>query len=276
MTAPAPRFWVYASDHVVGPYDPDEIAHLPVFSADLALCPEALQGTPDEAWHRAADLPEFSPHFPPEARTPEGAEPARVGPWPPDPERETDLLATAQERMSIIDRSLEATQKRMALRREAYERLKRDLAARAASASEMEERIRAMGARMGGFLGVKEELDQARAALAMHNQRSLEQDSRIESMKAEARETAAAAEARLKAELETKIQELEARLAEVRAAASQASERARPPRPSEKTAQAPAGKPARPGRRERPPRPKAPPLDLGLPPPSSVDIPDFS
>lgn len=264
MTAPAPRYWVYASDHVVGPYDPDEIAHLPVFSPDLALCPEALQGTPDEVWHRAADLPEFASHFPPEARTPEGAEPARVGPWPPDPERETDLLATAQERMSIIDRSLEATQKRLALRREAYEKLKRDIAARAASAAEMEEKIRAMGARMGGFLGVKEELDQARAALAMHNQRSAAQDERLETLKAEARETAAAAEARIKAELETKIKELEARMAEVRAAAREAGKAGR------------TVKPAKPSRRERPPRPKGPGVDLGLPPPSSVDIPDFS
>ncbi|MBI5597777.1 MAG: hypothetical protein HY928_16950 [Elusimicrobia bacterium] len=264
MPVPAPRYWVYASEHVVGPYDPDEVARLPVFSADLALCPEALQGTPEESWHRAADDPAFAALFPAEQRTPEGSQPPRVGPWPPDPERETDLLATAQERMSIIDRSLEATQKRLALRREAYERLKRDIAARAASATEMEAKIRAMGARMGGFLGVKEELDQARAALAMHNQRASEQDLRLETMQAEARETAAAAEARLKAELEAKIAELEARLAEVKTAAARAARRTRPERP-EKAA-----------RRERPPRPKGPGVDLGLPPASSVDIPDFS
>ncbi|MBI2362048.1 MAG: hypothetical protein HYV15_01510 [Elusimicrobia bacterium] len=244
MPQPAPRYWVYASEHVVGPYDPDEVARLPVFSPDLALCPEALQGTPEEAWHRAADDPAFAGLFPAGQRTPDGVEPPRVGPWPPDPDRETDLLATAQERMSIIDRSLEATQRRLALRR-----------------VEMEEKIRAMGARMGGFLGVKEELDQARAALAMHNQRSNAQDARLETMKAEAREAAAAAEARMKAELEAKIGDLEARLAEVKAAARRAGKAAKPERPS---------------RRERPPRPKGSSVDLGLPQASSVDIPDFS
>ena len=41
--------------------------------------------------------------------------------------------------------------------------MKRELAARVAEAASLEEKFRGMGVRMGVFLGVKEEVDQARA-----------------------------------------------------------------------------------------------------------------
>ncbi|MBI3299046.1 MAG: hypothetical protein HYZ75_12830 [Elusimicrobia bacterium] len=234
MQAAKPRYWVYSGERVVGPYDPLEVSRLPVFDAELPLCEEDLLGTPAECWRRAADAAEFSAAFPESERTPPGVEPPKVGPWPPDPERSAvDALGTAQERMGIIDRSLEATQKRLSARREAYERLKRDMAARVAAAAELEEKVRAMGHRVGGYLNMKEELDQARAALSMQGQKA--------------------------AELESQLKRVEEKL--------------RKPPP-----------PAKQERRSRPRRAGPDPFsdvpkdsaDLGLPPATSFDVPDFS
>lgn len=252
MPDPNVRFWVYAHEHVVGPYDAQEISRLPVFGPELPLCAEALLGTVDELWRRAADTAELAAQFPPSLRTPEGQPLPKVGPWPPDPEKEAlDALGTAQARMGIIDQSLAATQKRLELRREAYDKLKRELAARVAEAATLEEKIRGMGVRMGGFLGVKEEVDQARAALAMSNRRA--------------------------ADLEEHLGRVEAQMKEAVALAAEAAAEAKK-RPKERPAprpQAPA--PEAKGSRKRPRRaPSGDAPDLGLPPATSVDVPDFS
>lgn len=252
MADQSARFWVYAHEHVVGPYDTQEIARLPVFGPDLPLCAESLLGTVDELWRRAADTAELAPHFPPSLRTPDGQSLPKVGPWPPDPAKEAvDVLGTAQARMGIIDESLAATQKRLELRREAYDRLKRELAARVAEAASLEDKIRGMGVRMGGFLGVKEEVDQARAALAMSNRRAADLEEhlvRVETQMKEAVEIAHAAAAEAKK------------------------------RPSERRAPAgPAPTPEKKGpkRRSRP-APSGDAPDLGLPPATAFDVPDFS
>lgn len=242
------RFWVYAHEHVVGPYDVEEVKHLPVFGPDLPLCAEALLGTPEELWRRAADTEPLGALFPPSQRTPAGQEPPKVGPWPPDAEKEAvDPLGTAQARMDIIDQSLAATQRRLELRREGYDRLKRELVARVTEAKDLEEKIRTMGVRMGGFLGVKEEMDQARAALVMSNRRA--------------------------ADLEESLARVEAQLKEAAALAAEAAKAARR-LPKARPGQAPA--PAKPGRRERRPRASGGGADLGLPPATSVDVPDFT
>lgn len=246
------RFWVYAHEHVVGPYDAEEIQRLPVFEADLPLCAEELLGTPDERWTRAADVEPLAPLFPPSQRTPAGEAPPKVGPWPPDEAKEAvDPLGTAQARMDIIDQSLAATQRRLELRREGYDRLKRELVARVTEAKDLEEKIQTMGVRMGGFLGVKEEIDQARAALVMSNRRA--------------------------ADLEESLARVEVQLKEAAALAAEAAKEARKrprERPQERPRQAPA--PAKPGRRERPPRSPGSDADLGLPPATSIDVPDFT
>lgn len=245
------RFWVYAHEHVVGPYDAAEIARLPVFGPELPLCAEAALGTVDEVWRRAADTAELSTLFPPSLRTPEGQALPKVGPWPPDPTGEAvDALGTAVGRMGIIDQSLAATQKRLALRREAYDRLKRELTARVTEAASLEEKIRGMGVRMGGFLGVKEEVDQARAALAMSNRRA--------------------------ADLEEHLGRIEAQMKEALALAAEAAAEAKK-RPKERYAPAAPAGPETTGprrRTRRPPAANAP--DLGLPPATAFDVPDFS
>ncbi len=247
MANEAERYWVYASEHVVGPYEAEEIARLPVFTADLPLCRESLLGTAEERWLRAADVPELSPRFPPSLRTPLGRELPKVGPWPPDPETPIDLLGTAERRMEIIDRSLAATQRRLDARRGAYEALKRELAARVAEADGLTEKVKAMGARLGGFIGIEREHEQARAAMAMQDQHA--------------------------AELRAQVEKLEAQLRELSA---------RPPAPSPEAATAPAvGQAApvpEPDTGGKPPRQRrrSPPDDFGLPPTTTVDVPDFS
>lgn len=251
MSDAPPRFWVFAHEHVVGPYDLEEVRRLPVFDADLPLCPEALLGSVDERWSRAADTAELTKTFPPSLRTPAGTEPPKVGPWPPDPEKEAvDPLGTVQARMDIIDQSLAATQNRLNLRRAAYDRLKLELRERVSEAASLEEKVRQMGARMGGFLGVKEEVDQARAALAMSNKRA--------------------------ADLEDHLARVEEQMKAAAALAAEAAAEARR-RPRERPApaapEAPAAKPSR----RRPRRASAgDAADLGLPPATAVDVPDFS
>lgn len=257
MSDALPRFWVYAHEHVVGPYDLEEVRRLPVFGADLPLCPEALLGTTEERWLRAADTPELTKTFPPSQRTPAGTAPPKVGPWPPDPEKEAvDPLGTVQARMDIIDRSLAATQDRLNLRRAAYDRLKAELRARVDEAAALEEKVRAMGARMGGFLGVKEEVDQARAALAMSNKRAADLEDHL-------------------ARVEDDLKAAAALAAEAAAEARKRPKEVPAPR-APRAAPEPAAPPAK-GARRRPRRTPSPDAaDLGLPPATSVDVPDFS
>jgi len=175
------RYWLYEEGAITGPFLPEELMRTEGFTSDSALCPEELRGTMDESWARAGETPGISQVFPPSERAPKEG---RVGPWPPDPEgRDIDPIGSVSKRFEAIDRTLEAAQDRLGRRNDAYEKLREELKSRLGAAADLEERIRGMAARMGGFLGMREEIDQARAALAMHEKRAAEIKEEMETSK---------------------------------------------------------------------------------------------
>jgi len=186
------KYWLSREDRITGPFDPDELMRLPGISMNSVVCPEDLLGTADERWARAGNVPELAETVPPVAPADASGTPAPSpssdeipGPWPPDPSRrDVDPLETAAERIDVLDKRLGDTQRRLDARREAYKKLKEELEERLHTTNELETQMKEMAARMGGFLGMRREMDRAQAALAMQNERIERLRLRMEAQKA--------------------------------------------------------------------------------------------
>jgi len=169
------RWWLYDGKKTTGPFSKQDLARLGDFSPESPLCREYTLGTPDEEWFRAVDIKEISPIFPPAIREKAASEPipqGKPGPWPPDPtKRDLDAYGSVERRMEIVDRSIAAAQDRITLRTERFHTLQGELDRRLETADALEDKIRTMAAKIGGFVGLREELDQARAAMAMQQKR---------------------------------------------------------------------------------------------------------
>lgn len=172
------RWWLYDGKKTTGPFSREDLARLDALSPEAPLCREYVLGSPEETWLRAVDVKEIAPLFPPalRERAKAKAEPeGKPGPWPPDPAgRDVDAYRSVQRRMEIVDRSIAAAQDRITLRTERFHKLQSELDRRLDTAAALEDSIRAMAAKIGGFVGLREELDQARAAMAMQEKRIAE------------------------------------------------------------------------------------------------------
>ncbi|OIO10675.1 MAG: hypothetical protein AUJ52_03705 [Elusimicrobia bacterium CG1_02_63_36] len=169
------RWWLYDGKKTTGPFSKDDLARLPGVLPETPLCREHKLGSAQEEWLRAVDVPEVAGIFPPSSRERAGASLgplAKPGPWPPDASRrDVDDYKNVEQRMEIVDRSLAAAQKRISLRTDRFHRLQEELKRRLDTAEALDDKIRAMAAKIGGFVGLREELDQARAAMAMQQHR---------------------------------------------------------------------------------------------------------
>jgi hypothetical protein len=180
------RWWLYDGKKSTGPFSREDLARLSGFSPETALCREHKLGTPNETWHRAVDVPELASLFPPATREKAAAQPAgKPGPWPPDASRrDVDEFSGVEKRMEIVDRSIAAAQRRVTYRQERYHKLREELQRRIDNAEALDDKIRTMAAKIGGFVGLRQELDQAQAAMAMQQKRIGELQEQLEELKA--------------------------------------------------------------------------------------------
>ncbi|MFH1724335.1 MAG: hypothetical protein ABII00_06905 [Elusimicrobiota bacterium] len=192
------RYWLSRKKRVTGPFEREELVRLEGFSADSLVCPEDTFGSAAEEWRRAAEAGGLSSLFPPSLRGKRerpaddaAASGRKEGPWPPDPaRRDVDPIGSVEDRMEIVDRSLSAAQRKLVRRQEAFRRLKAELANRIQTAEELEQKIRQMAASMGGFLGMRAEIDQAKAAMLMQHRRIEELHEQLRTVREEGREEA--------------------------------------------------------------------------------------
>ncbi|PCI36686.1 MAG: hypothetical protein COB53_08665 [Elusimicrobia bacterium] len=182
------RWWLYDGKKTVGPFSKEDLARLQVFSPNIALCREYLLATPHEEWFRAVDIKEVAGIFPPgirskaEAEKPEG----KPGPWPPDPSgRDIDPLYNVGKRMEIVDTILAAAQDRITMRNERFHKLQTELDRRLHIADALEDKIQHMAVKMGGLRWVQDELDHARAAMAMQQKKISDLDEQMEKLEKE-------------------------------------------------------------------------------------------
>ncbi|MEK7232808.1 MAG: hypothetical protein AAB268_03250 [Elusimicrobiota bacterium] len=54
------KYWIFQNNQVLGPYEPDEMGKISVFSPESLVCPEGRRGTSMGDWQRAGMVPDLS------------------------------------------------------------------------------------------------------------------------------------------------------------------------------------------------------------------------
>lgn len=54
------KYWIFQNNQVLGPYEPDELGKMAVFSPESLVCPEGRRGTSMGDWQRAGMIPDLS------------------------------------------------------------------------------------------------------------------------------------------------------------------------------------------------------------------------
>ena len=54
------KYWMFQSNQVTGPYDPEDLPTVSGYSAETLVCPEGRKGTNMGDWQRASMVPELS------------------------------------------------------------------------------------------------------------------------------------------------------------------------------------------------------------------------
>ncbi len=106
------KYWIFQNNEVCGPYDANDLAQLPGYSAETLVCPEGRKGTRLGDWQRAATVPGLSSSmvkttqldamgknsFPASAR--------HAG-LPPEPtNKDLTSLGSLQEKVTLLENSI--------------------------------------------------------------------------------------------------------------------------------------------------------------------------
>jgi hypothetical protein len=148
----AMRYWIFQNNQVNGPFEPDDLAQVPGFSAEALVCPEGRRGTNMGDWQRAGMVAELSVSLLKAAQLsamPVGAGGGIYGTLPPEPTlKDLAVLGSLQEKTSVLEGVVSQLQdalrskdsELLALHREVEEKSKRE-AELAAKLGGLEERL---------------------------------------------------------------------------------------------------------------------------------------
>ncbi|MFH1725945.1 MAG: hypothetical protein ABII00_15155 [Elusimicrobiota bacterium] len=174
------KYWLFQNNQVIGPYDREQLAKSPGFSAESLVCSEGCKGTQMGDWQRAGVVAELADTLLKMSRVPAGAGGGEPGAslLPPEPTlRDLAVLGTLQEKVSLLENSLSQLQEDMQARDEEVVSLKVDLDQKGVEASALQTKVGDLEAKVAAAEALKEELaktqrDQSQGAQAIDELKS--------------------------------------------------------------------------------------------------------
>ncbi|MFI5349714.1 MAG: hypothetical protein ACHQ2Z_09230 [Elusimicrobiota bacterium] len=99
------KYWIFQSNQVLGPYDPDDLSKHSAFGAESLVCPEGRRGTSMGDWQRAGMVPDLSVALVRASRS-QGSQGsvATLAGLPPEPTlKDLAILGSLQEKMAMME-----------------------------------------------------------------------------------------------------------------------------------------------------------------------------
>ncbi|MDA4133256.1 MAG: hypothetical protein OK454_09070 [Thaumarchaeota archaeon] len=99
------KYWIFQSNQVLGPYEPDDLSRHSSFGAESLVCPEGRRGTSMGDWQRAGMVPDLSVAL---VRASQShsvqSSVATLAGLPPEPTlKDLAVLGSLQEKMSMLE-----------------------------------------------------------------------------------------------------------------------------------------------------------------------------
>src|SRR6478609_7862250 len=99
------KYWIFQSNQVLGPFEPDDLSKHSAFGAESLVCPEGRKGTTMGDWQRAGMVPDLSIALVRAAssRSTQGSVATLAG-LPPEPTlKDLAVLGSLQEKMGMLE-----------------------------------------------------------------------------------------------------------------------------------------------------------------------------
>lgn len=161
------KYWIFQNNQVNGPYEVEELAQLPGYSAETLVCPEGRRGTNMGDWQRAAMVPELSVSLLKAqqlAATLQGSgkTSAYYASLPPEPTlKDLAALGSLQEKVALLENSLAQLQEALRLKETEILSLHRELEEKNAQAQELAVKLGGLEERLSSVSALREGLDKA-------------------------------------------------------------------------------------------------------------------
>ena len=99
------KYWIFQSNQVLGPYEPDDLSRHSAFGAESLVCPEGRKGTSMGDWQRAGMVPDLSVALVRSSQS-HGVQSsvATLAGLPPEPTlKDLAVLGSLQEKMALLE-----------------------------------------------------------------------------------------------------------------------------------------------------------------------------
>ncbi len=171
------KYWIFQNNQVLGPYEPDDMGKISVFSPESLVCPEGRRGTSMGDWQRAGMVPDLSVALV-RANAHNGGKTAvlSIAGLPPEPTlKDLAQLGSIQEKVAILeevvlqlqeglrakDAELSTVHLELAGKSRESSEIKGEAAARQREADELKRQIAGLEDRLASVRLLSETLDKA-------------------------------------------------------------------------------------------------------------------
>ncbi|MDD5303128.1 MAG: hypothetical protein PHS14_08460 [Elusimicrobia bacterium] len=171
------KYWIFQNNQVLGPYEPDEMGKISVFSPESLVCPEGRRGTSMGDWQRAGMVPDLSVALV-RATSNAGGKTAvlSIAGLPPEPTlKDLAQLGSIQEKVAMLeevvlqlqeglrakDAELSSVHQELAGKSLESSEIKGEAAARQREADELKRQIAGLEDRLSSVRLLSETLDKA-------------------------------------------------------------------------------------------------------------------
>lgn len=98
------KYWIFQNNQVLGPYEPDEMGRISVFSPESLVCPEGRRGTSMGDWQRAGMVPDLSVALVRASGTGGKTAVLSIAGLPPEPTlKDLAQLGSIQEKVAVLE-----------------------------------------------------------------------------------------------------------------------------------------------------------------------------
>ncbi len=181
------KYWIFQNNQVLGPYEPDEMCKISVFSPESLVCPEGRRGTSMGDWQRAGMVPDLSVALVRASSSGEGRTAVlSIAGLPPEPTlKDLAQLGSIQEKVAMLeevvlqlqeglrakDAELSSVHQALAGKSLEASEIKGEAASRQREAEELKRQISGLEDRLSSVRLLSETLDKA-----VEEERRVEQD----------------------------------------------------------------------------------------------------
>jgi hypothetical protein len=171
------KYWIFQNNQVLGPYEPDEMGKISVFSPESLVCPEGRRGTSMGDWQRAGMVPDLSVALVRASSSGEGKTAVlSIAGLPPEPTlKDLAQLGSIQEKVAMLeevvlqlqeglrakDTELSTVHQELAGKSRESSEIKKEAAARQREADELRRQVSGLEDRLSSVRQMSETLDKA-------------------------------------------------------------------------------------------------------------------